>query len=170
MQSSRTIRRSSSLSQKSVSLLSSPRNLAHLLSEFANDDLPGIGEINCTSGILTESIRKSPSLPWAGEFESLKQFVAVSLKRKDVWSQPGGDKKVFALEDVSIIWRKIKSFCFSKEQEQTNSKWRFVDICAVIQVERLLLWRKLGSLNMGNYLMRKQLKYCRISVIRMLNL
>ena len=126
MQSSRTIRRSSSLSQKSVSLLSSPRNLAHLLSEFANDDPPGIGEINCTSGILTESNRKSPSLPWAGEFESLKQFVADSLKLKDVWSQPGGEKNVFALEDVSIIWRKNKTFLFFEGARANQLK---MEIC-----------------------------------------
>ena len=47
-----------------------------------------------------------------GDFESLKQFVADSLKLKGVWSQPGGDKKVFATEDVSTIWRNNKNLLF----------------------------------------------------------
>ena len=102
MQSRRAILSSASLNQKSANLLSSPQNLAHSLSEFADDDLPSIGEVNCTSG-TTESIRKSLGLVWSEDFDSLKQFVADSLKLKGVWSQPGGDKKVFATEDVSII-------------------------------------------------------------------
>ena len=111
MQSRRAILSSASLNKKSANLLSSPQNLAHSLSEFADDDLPSIGEVNCTSG-TTESIRKSLGLVWSGDFDSLKQFVADSLKLKGVWSQPGGDKKVFATEDVSIIWRKNKNLLF----------------------------------------------------------
>ena len=61
MQSRRAILSSTSVSQKSVNLLSSPQNLADSLSEFANDDPPDTGEVNCTSGI-TESIRKSLGL------------------------------------------------------------------------------------------------------------
>jgi len=51
-------------------------------------------------------------LAWSGDFESLKQFVADSLKLKGVWSQPGSDKNVFAAEDVSIIWRKNENLLF----------------------------------------------------------
>ena len=67
MQSRRAILSSAilSLNKKSANLLSSPQNLAHLLSEFADDDLPSIGEVNCTSG-TTESIRKSLGLVWSG--------------------------------------------------------------------------------------------------------
>ena len=38
--------------------------------------------------------------------------MADSLKLKGVWSKPGSDKKVFAAEDVSIIWRKNKNLLF----------------------------------------------------------
>ena len=47
-----------------LNLLSKPQNLADSLSEFANDDPPDIGEVNCTSDI-TELIRKSPGLAWS---------------------------------------------------------------------------------------------------------
>jgi hypothetical protein len=59
----------------------------------------------------TESTFKSLGLSWTGDFESLKYFVADSLKMNGTWSQPGGDKKVFVAEDASnsIIWRKNKS-------------------------------------------------------------
>ena len=57
-----------------------------------------------------------------GDFDSLKQFVADSLKLKGVWSQPGGDKKVFATEDVSIIWRKNKNLLFIKGAKANQLK------------------------------------------------
>ena len=148
MQSRRAILRSASLNQKSTNLLSSPQNLAHSLSEFADDDLPSIGEVNCTSG-TTESIRKSLGLVWSGDFDSLKQFVADSLKLKGVWSQPGGDKKVFATEDVSIIWRKNKNLLFIEGAKANQLKGRFVDIFVVIQVKRLMLLAEITELKHG---------------------
>ena len=86
MQSRRAILSSACSSQKSANLpASSPQNLANSLLEFVDDDLPSIGEVNCTSG-MAESIRKSLGLAWSGDFESLKRFVADSLKLKGVWS------------------------------------------------------------------------------------
>ena len=60
--------------------------------------------------MLTESTLKSLGLALSGDFESLKRFVSESLKLDGVWSQPGGDKKVFTAKDVCIIWRRNKSF------------------------------------------------------------
>ena len=60
--------------------------------------------------MLTESTLKSRGLAWSGDFESLKRFVSESLNLDGVWSQPGGDKKVFTAKDVCIIWRRNKSF------------------------------------------------------------
>ncbi len=57
----------------------------------------------------TESTIKPLGLSWTGDFESLKYFVAESLKLTGTWSQPGGDKKVFVAEDAPIVWRKNKS-------------------------------------------------------------
>lgn len=45
-------------------------------------------------------------LAWTGDYESLKKFVMDSLKLDGIWSQPGGDKKVFNAEDCLISWRK----------------------------------------------------------------
>ena len=46
---------------------------------------------------------------WTGEFDLLKNFVKDNLKLKGIWSQPGGDKKVFTSENCKIIWRKNKN-------------------------------------------------------------
>lgn len=46
---------------------------------------------------------------WCGDFELLKQFVSENLKLEGTWSQPGGDKKLFTSEDLTIIWRKNKN-------------------------------------------------------------
>ena len=60
--------------------------------------------------MLTESTLKLLGLAWSGDFKSPKRFVSESLKLDGTWSQPGGDKKVFTAKDVSIKWRKNKSF------------------------------------------------------------
>ena len=36
------------------------------------------------------------NIAWTGDFECLKQFTNEFLKLHGDWSQPGGDKKVFA--------------------------------------------------------------------------
>ena len=42
------------------------------------------------------------------ELDLLKCFVKDNLKLKGIRTQPGGDKKVFALDDSTLIWRKNK--------------------------------------------------------------
>ena len=91
-----------------LSSASPSQNLASSLLDFANDDSLSIGEIN-RGRKQTESTSKSLGLSWTGDFESLKYFVAESLKLTGTWSQPGGDKKVFVAEDASIVWRKNKN-------------------------------------------------------------
>ena len=91
-----------------LSTASPSQNLASSLLDFANNDSLSTGEIYRTRK-QTESTFKSLGLCWTGDFESLKYFVADSLKLSGTWSQPGGDKKVFVAEDASIIWRKNKS-------------------------------------------------------------
>ena len=54
------------------------------------------------------SVINNISLAWTGDFESLKQFTAHVLKLDGDWTQPGGDKKVFASGDITLIWRKTK--------------------------------------------------------------
>ena len=52
-------------------------------------------------------------LAWTGDYESLKQFVHYkSLKLDGIWSQPGGDKKVFNADDCLISWRKNNKLLF----------------------------------------------------------
>ena len=91
-----------------LSSASPSQNLASSLLDFANNDSLSIGEIN-RSGKQTESTIKPLGLSWTGDFESLKYFVAESLKLTGTSCQPGGDKKVFVAEDASIVWRKNKS-------------------------------------------------------------
>ncbi len=73
-----------------LSSASPSQNLASSLLDFANDDSLSIGEIN-RSRKQTESTIKPLGLSWTGDFESLKYFVAESLKLAGTWSQLGGD-------------------------------------------------------------------------------
>lgn len=45
---------------------------------------------------------------WSGDYESLKQFVKDDLNLEGTWSQPGGDRKLFAVDDSTILWKKNK--------------------------------------------------------------
>ena len=49
------------------------------------------------------------SIAWTGDYESLKHFVSELLKIDGIWSHPGGDKKLFTSEYVTISWRKSKN-------------------------------------------------------------
>ncbi len=49
---------------------------------------------------------------WVGDFECLKRFVSEDLQLKGIWSQPGGDKKLFTFDDSVIIWRKNKNLLY----------------------------------------------------------
>ena len=73
-----------------LSSASPSQNFASSLLDFANDDSLSIGEIN-RSRKRTESTIKPLGLSWTGDFESLKYFVAESLKLAGTWSQPEGD-------------------------------------------------------------------------------
>ena len=65
-------------------------------------------------------------LAWTGDYESLKRFLVDSLKLEGIWSQPGGDKKVFEADDCSISWRK-------------NSKLLYIEGERGCQVEREMM-------------------------------
>ena len=51
---------------------------------------------------------KNLCFAWTCKFNSLKWFVKDNLKLKGIWTQPGGDKKVFTSDDSTLIWRKNK--------------------------------------------------------------
>ena len=49
------------------------------------------------------------SLAWSGDFDSLKEFLCETCDFVGNWCQPGGDKKVFSVnDDSSISWGKSK--------------------------------------------------------------
>ena len=100
--------------------------------------------------MLTESTLKSLGLAWSGDFESLKRFVSESLKLDGVWSQPGGDKKVFTAKDVCIIWRRNKSFLVFEGVKANELKKEFVDLCVITQANRLTLRWNLRTSNMDD--------------------
>ena len=49
-------------------------------------------------------------LSWAGDYNGLKLFVNIELKIEGEWSSPGGERKLFVGEDISICWWKNKKF------------------------------------------------------------
>ena len=49
------------------------------------------------------------SLAWTGDYQALKDFVSDDLQLEGVWSQPGGDKKLFTGDEATIIWRRNKN-------------------------------------------------------------
>ena len=53
--------------------------------------------------------RENLCFAWSGDFESLKLFIKEDLKLDGTWSHPGGDKKLFSTENITISWRRSKS-------------------------------------------------------------
>ena len=47
-------------------------------------------------------------LSWTGDLESLKTFVEGNLNLQGTWSQPGGEKKLFVAENLTVKWLKNK--------------------------------------------------------------
>ena len=61
---------------------------------------------------------------------SLKQFVCNIIKLQGIWSQPGGDKKVFSGDLFSITWRKSKKILNFDGKESNKVKRLFcMEIC-----------------------------------------
>ena len=133
MEGRRGILSSANPSQKFVNSCASPsQKLANTLLDFTNDDSPSIGKDKCT-GMTAESISKSLGLAWSGDFDSLKWFVAESLKLNGTWVQPGGDKKVFTAKDISITWRKNKNLLFvegAKASQLKKEVCRYINDCS----------------------------------------
>ena len=66
------------------------------------------------------TIIENITLAWMGNFELLKQFVAKTLSFEEVWSQSGGERKIFTYGDSTMTWRKNKcllSFMGEKSDE-----------------------------------------------------
>ena len=49
-------------------------------------------------------------LSWAGDLNSLKEFVENTLELQGNWSSPAGKKKLFLANNVKILWWKNKKF------------------------------------------------------------
>ena len=47
---------------------------------------------------------------WTGDLASLKVFVENELNLQGTWSSPGGEKKLFVAENLTIQWLKNKKF------------------------------------------------------------
>ena len=58
-------------------------------------------------------------LSWAGDLNSLKEFVENTLKVQGNWSSPAGEKKLFVANNVKILWWKNKKF-LTIEGDDTN--------------------------------------------------
>ena len=67
---------------------------------------------------------------WVGDYDSLKRFVVEDLKLNGIWDQPGGDKKIFKADGISISWRKTKSLLHLEGAEAGSvTKQLFAEIC-----------------------------------------
>ena len=60
------------------------------------------------------ALRENLCFAWSGDFESLKLFIKEDLKLDRTWSHPGGDKKLFSTENITISWRRSKSILWLK--------------------------------------------------------
>ena len=60
---------------------------------------------------MATAVKPNVNLRFArtGDFETLKQFVAGSLKLVGSWSYPGGKKKLFSSQNASISCQKNKN-------------------------------------------------------------
>ena len=56
-----------------------------------------------------KGLREYLCFAWSGDFESLKLLLKEDLKLDGTWSHPGGDKKLFRAENITISWRRNKS-------------------------------------------------------------
>ena len=80
------------------------------------------------NGVLPPKSRLQ--LTWTGDFASLKQFVCNIIKLEGIWSQPGGDKKVFSGDLFSITWRKSKKILNFDGKESNKVKRLFcMELC-----------------------------------------
>ena len=62
------------------------------------------------------------NIAWTGDFECLKQFTKEFLKLHGDWSQPGGDKKVFACNYSTMTWRKTKQVLIIEGEKSDELK------------------------------------------------
>ncbi len=46
------------------------------------------------------------TLAWTGDYGALKKFLSKNIKLEGIWEQPGGDKKVFKMDNMSTSWRR----------------------------------------------------------------
>ncbi len=74
-------------------------------------------------------LRENLCLAWSGDFESLKLFLKEDLKFNGTWMQPGGDKKLFSSENLTISWRRDKSI-LSFEGEKVDGLKK--DLCDML--------------------------------------
>ena len=49
-------------------------------------------------------------LSWTGDFQSLKDFVHTVIKFEGEWSSPGGEKKLFTSDQVTLTWLRNKKY------------------------------------------------------------
>ncbi len=49
------------------------------------------------------------SLAWTWGYDALKKFFSEDIKLEGIWEQPGGDEKVFKMDNMSISWRRNKN-------------------------------------------------------------
>ena len=108
---------------------------------------------------------------WTGEFDLLKNFVKDNLKLNGIWSQPGGDKKVFASENCKVIWRKNKNILSAdgkRAQNVLQEMCKQMCMCDEFGLEfsqaynRLMFTTPLKTSNLISQLILRQFKHYRV--------
>ena len=53
--------------------------------------------------VMASKLTEKLCYDWSGDYESLQQFVKDDLNLEGVWSQTGGDKKIFTFDNTTRL-------------------------------------------------------------------
>ena len=59
--------------------------------------------------VMASKLTEKLCYDWSGDYESLQQFVKDDLNLEGVWSQTGGDKKIFTFDNTTRLLKKSKN-------------------------------------------------------------
>ena len=99
---------------------------------------------------MASELRAGLKICWTKDFALLQRFVAEILKLDGVWLSPGGDKKVFNMQESSLSWRKSnKGLCFNGDNGD-DLKFKFCSVMCEPASTKESVQRESDSNNLNN--------------------
>ena len=99
---------------------------------------------------MASELRTGLKICWTKDFALLQRFVAETLKLDGVWLSPGGDKKVFNMQESSLSWRKSnKVLCFNGDNGD-DLKFKFCSVMCEPASTEESVQRESDSNNLNN--------------------